>query len=61
LMLTELEKKIVAEGVENEEQLTFLTLLGVDYLQGFYFSKPLSEYDFTKLLGSENEKSQSGA
>lgn len=61
LMLKELEKKIVAEGVENEEQLTFLTLLGVDYLQGFYFSKPLSQNDFAKLLCSENESFQSGA
>jgi EAL domain-containing protein (putative c-di-GMP-specific phosphodiesterase class I) len=61
LMLMELEKKIVAEGVENEEQLTFLTLLGVDYLQGFYFSKPLSQNDFVKLLGSETKEFQSGA
>lgn len=32
--------KIVAEGVETKEELEKLIELGVDYLQGYYFSKP---------------------
>ncbi|NRP57004.1 MULTISPECIES: GGDEF domain-containing phosphodiesterase [unclassified Marinobacterium] len=34
--------KVIAEGVEQEEQLLALKELGCDYIQGYYFSKPLS-------------------
>ncbi|MHB1205754.1 MAG: EAL domain-containing protein, partial [Rhodospirillaceae bacterium] len=33
--------KVVAEGVEEEKQLTFLKKRGCDFVQGYYFSKPL--------------------
>lgn len=33
--------KVVAEGVETQEQLTLLDDLGCDLVQGYYFSKPL--------------------
>ena len=33
--------KIVAEGVEEQEQLVYLSRLGVDLVQGFYFYKPM--------------------
>lgn len=33
--------EVTAEGVEQEEQLAVLRRLGCDYIQGFYFSKPL--------------------
>jgi len=33
--------KIVAEGVETKEQVELLSTLGCDYLQGYYFSKPI--------------------
>lgn len=36
-----LELEIVAEGVESEEQLTYLGNLNVDLIQGFYFFKPM--------------------
>ena len=38
----ELGVPVVAEGVEDETQLTFLTLHRCDIAQGFYFARPLS-------------------
>ncbi len=44
---------IVAEGVETNEQLEFLTALGCQDIQGFLFSKPLAYEDFCDLLENE--------
>jgi len=41
---------IVAEGVETKEEATMLTSFGVDYLQGYYFSRPLPQLEFQYLL-----------
>jgi EAL domain-containing protein (putative c-di-GMP-specific phosphodiesterase class I) len=41
--------QIVAEGVENEDQLNMLRSLGCVTIQGYYFSKPLALDDFIKL------------
>ena len=49
-MITELNLKIVAEGVETKEMVEMLTDNGVDYLQGYYYSKPLSEKDYINFL-----------
>lgn len=40
-MIHKLGMKIVVEGVENEKVYTVFKNLGVEYIQGFYFSKPL--------------------
>jgi len=45
--------KVVAEGVETQEHLDFLTSHGCDYIQGYYFSKPLPEEEFEKLLDEQ--------
>jgi EAL domain-containing protein (putative c-di-GMP-specific phosphodiesterase class I) len=34
-------KQVIAEGVEEQEQLELLQRMGCDYIQGYYFSKPL--------------------
>ena len=46
--------KIVAEGIETEEQFLLMKELGVDEGQGFYFSPPVSNDAFAKLLLKEN-------
>ncbi|MEQ1645538.1 MAG: bifunctional diguanylate cyclase/phosphodiesterase, partial [Pyrinomonadaceae bacterium] len=45
-----LRLKVVAEGVETEEQLEFLHKLKCDQGQGYLFSKPLAAAAFEKLL-----------
>lgn len=42
-----LNLQVVAEGVEEEAELNVLREHGCDYVQGYYFSKPLSVEDFT--------------
>ena len=42
----ELGMKVVAEGVETEEQKQLVIDFGIDQIQGFYYSKPLAEEDF---------------
>lgn len=44
--------RVVAEGVENEEQLEFLAGNNCDEVQGFYFSRPLSDTAFSAWLES---------
>ena len=51
-MIQRLDLKIVAEGVETEEQKDALTRMGCEYLQGYYFSKPLPEKDFLEYLNN---------
>lgn len=45
-MAHELKLKVLAEGVESNEQLQILSELGCDLLQGFYLSRPLAAADF---------------
>jgi len=46
----ELGLKVIAEGIEHPEQLTFLADLGCDYIQGFLFSKPMPVDELEELL-----------
>ena len=48
--------KIVAEGIETEEQYKKMEEINIDYVQGFYFSKPLPEQEFLEFLHRENNK-----
>lgn len=41
---------ICMEGVENEKELNTVRKLGCDYIQGFYFFKPMESCDFSNLL-----------
>lgn len=51
-LINDLKLKIVAEGVETKEMVDALSEKGVDYLQGYYFSKPLQEEEFLAFLES---------
>jgi diguanylate cyclase (GGDEF)-like protein/PAS domain S-box-containing protein len=45
-----LRLKVVAEGVETEQQATYLRLLRCDQVQGFFFARPMPAADFQALL-----------
>lgn len=49
-MAHEIGIKTVPEGVETEEQVSFLRQSGCDYIQGYYYSKPLPEEEFVEFL-----------
>ncbi len=54
-MAHSLKLKVVAEGVETQEQVEFLREYACDYLQGYLFSKPVSEKEFNALLAKQDE------
>ncbi|MGN0686521.1 MAG: EAL domain-containing protein [Oscillospiraceae bacterium] len=54
MMLKSLDKGIVVEGVENREMADLLIELGVDYLQGYYYSKPIPERSYIEYLEQHN-------
>ena len=45
-----LKLKVLAEGIETEDQLAFLRAAGCDEAQGYYFSKPMAAEPLTSLL-----------
>ncbi len=65
-MARALDLEIVAEGVENDEQLAMLKARGVHVIQGYYYSPPLPVDEFRAMLaasrtGAEQARLASGA
>ncbi len=58
LMGRSLNLKVIAEGVETHQQLTFLQQQGCEEAQGYYFSKALPAEDFARLLGKHRPQFQ---
>jgi EAL domain-containing protein (putative c-di-GMP-specific phosphodiesterase class I) len=40
-MVRDMDMRVVAEGVETREQFDYLKEMNCDYMQGYYFSKPM--------------------
>ncbi len=53
-MFHRMNLKIVSEGVETKEQFDAMCALGINYIQGFYFSKPLEKQAFLEFLKEKN-------
>ncbi|MBR1637758.1 MAG: EAL domain-containing protein [Treponema sp.] len=56
MMILNLGKKIVVEGVETKEQYEYLEKKGVTYIQGYYFSKPLPASQYIEFLESRKQE-----
>lgn len=52
-----LNKKILIEGAETQIQIQFLKSIGSDYVQGYYYSKPLLKDQFIKFIQKTNKPS----
>jgi diguanylate cyclase (GGDEF)-like protein len=57
-MAHELGKKSIAEGVEQTNQIDFLKQNGCDFVQGFYYSKPLTKEDFVAFIEKQDFHTQ---
>lgn len=49
-MIHGMELEIVSEGIETEKQFDAMQKLGINYIQGYYFSKPLPQPEFLNFL-----------
>ena len=55
-MAQSLSLRVVAEGVENSDQLSRITKLGCDEVQGFYLAMPMHAEALTESLGKKHGK-----
>lgn len=49
-MIKGMDMEIVSEGIETKEQYNTMKELGIEYIQGYYFSKPLPEHEFVEFM-----------
>ncbi|MDE7199630.1 MAG: EAL domain-containing protein, partial [Lachnospiraceae bacterium] len=54
-MIHGMKLKIVSEGIETKDQYLAMEELDIDYIQGYYFSKPLPETEFLTFLQKNRE------
>jgi len=57
-MAEELGKKSIAEGVEHDEQVSFLKQNGCDFIQGFFYSGALPQHEFLEFVSKEDFHTQ---
>ena len=53
-MMQSIDKQLVAEGAETRDEVDMLELMDCDYIQGFYFSKPLPAEEFLRFIADRN-------
>lgn len=49
-MAKSLNIRVVAEGVETQKQVNFLAAIGCDYMQGFFFARPMPAEQFLQFI-----------
>lgn len=53
-MIHDMKLRIVSEGIETKEQMETIAELGIDYIQGYYFSRPIREDEFFDFIRERN-------
>lgn len=53
-MIKAVDMYIVSEGVETREQLEELEKVDINYIQGYYFSRPVPGKEFIQKLEAQN-------
>ncbi|MCR5829636.1 MAG: EAL domain-containing protein [Lachnospiraceae bacterium] len=53
-MAHDLGLHVVAEGIESEEELSSMRSENIDFIQGYYFSRPVPSDDFISMISQEN-------
>lgn len=54
-MIKSLNLELVLEGIENKDILTQALNLNIDYIQGYFFSKPIPEIEFINFIKNNNK------
>ena len=57
-MLKDMNMEIVVEGIETQEMLDFFTDLRCDFIQGYFFSKPIPKPEFVNFIKTWNQGRQ---
>ena len=57
-MIKDMDLKIVLEGIEDKSQITSIQRrkINVDFIQGYYYSKPISEEEFVNFIVEKNKE-----
>ena len=53
--IRQLGRQIVAEGIESKEQSDAMEQLGVEYIQGYYYGKPMPESECLRYIRKFNQ------
>lgn len=53
-MLKKINKEILIEGVEDEKCASYFSEVGCNYIQGYYYSKPLPKKEFVEFIKKNN-------
>ena len=53
-----LNLKLVAEGIENKEEIDSMCREGIDYIQGYYYAKPMPMKEFLQFISENRGKEQ---
>ena len=57
-MLKDMEMQIVVEGVETEQLVKRFTDMECEYIQGYYYSKPIPKKEFIEFMYKANESNK---
>jgi EAL domain-containing protein (putative c-di-GMP-specific phosphodiesterase class I) len=53
-MMQDIRKELVIEGVETREEMEALAAMSCDFIQGYYYSRPLPPDEFVRFLQTHN-------